>query len=221
MLVFDLVVEKLVVLLSVSVGLLYDLMLQQGMVYYFEYMLFLGIECYLDIKGYIEFMIVNGGQYNVYIWLDIINYMFKINNDVYGEVLDCFFDFFKVFKFYLEYIDKEKNVVNVEWFMCCEMDYFGQFKLVCSLMGDYLVNCFLIGNLEIFGDKEGSKLYIEMVNFYECYYLVNIMKLVMISNCLLDEMKVLVEEYFGNIENKSIDNLMVDDKFDFVKVGGK
>ncbi|HCB16578.1 MAG TPA: peptidase M16, partial [Alteromonas sp.] len=221
MLVSDPAAEKSAASLSVSVGLLHDPMSQQGMAHYLEHMLFLGTERYPDTKGYTEFMTANGGQHNAYTWLDITNYMFKINNDAYGEALDRFSDFFKAPKLYPEYTDKEKNAVNAEWSMRREMDYFGQFKLARSLMGDHPANRFLIGNLETLGDKEGSKLHTETVNFYERYYSANIMKLAMISNRPLDEMKALAEEYFGNIENKNIDNPTVDDKLDFAKVGGK
>ncbi|GGF69315.1 insulinase family protein [Alteromonas lipolytica] len=220
-LVSDPTAEKSAASLSVSVGLLHDPMSQQGMAHYLEHMLFLGTERYPDTKGYTEFMTANGGQHNAYTWLDITNYMFKINNDAYGEALDRFSDFFKAPKLYPEYTEKEKNAVNAEWSMRREMDYFGQFKLARSMMGEHPANRFLIGNLETLGDKEGSKLHSETVNFYQRYYSANIMKLAMISNRPLAEMKALATQYFGDIKNKNIDNPTVDEKLDFSQVGGK
>ncbi|MDC8832394.1 insulinase family protein [Alteromonas gilva] len=221
MLVSDPAAEKSAASLSVSVGLLHDPMTQQGMAHYLEHMLFLGTERYPDTKGYTDFMTANGGQHNAYTWLDITNYMFKVNNPAFDEALDRFSDFFKAPKLYPEYTDKEKNAVNAEWSMRREMDYFGQFKLARNLMGEHPANRFLIGNLETLGDKEGSVLHTETVEFYERYYSANIMKLAMISNRPLDEMKALAAEYFGAIENKNIEDPTVTDKLDFSVVGGK
>ncbi|NVK55563.1 MAG: insulinase family protein [Alteromonadaceae bacterium] len=221
MLVSDPAAEKSAASLSVSVGLLHDPMTQQGMAHYLEHMLFLGTERYPDTKGYTDFMTANGGQHNAYTWLDITNYMFKVNNPGFDEALDRFSDFFKAPKLYPEYTDKEKNAVNAEWSMRREMDYFGQFKLARNLMGEHPANRFLIGNLETLGDKEGSVLHTETVDFYNRYYSANIMKLAMISNRPLDEMKALAAQYFGSIENKNIEDPTVTEKLDFSVVGGK
>ncbi|MEC7824649.1 MAG: insulinase family protein, partial [Pseudomonadota bacterium] len=221
MLVSDPDAEKSAAALSVSVGLLHDPMSQQGMAHYLEHMLFLGTERFPDTKGYTDFMTANGGQHNAYTWLDITNYMFKVNNEGYPEALDRFSDFFKAPKLYPEYTDKEKNAVNAEWSMRREMDFFGQFKLARNLMGDHPANRFLIGNLETLGDKEGSKLHTETVNFYDQYYSANIMKVAMISNRPLSEMKALATQYFGDIKNKQIEDPEVTETLDFAKVGGK
>ncbi|WP_341255652.1 insulinase family protein, partial [uncultured Pseudoalteromonas sp.] len=86
-LVSDPSAEKSAAALSVGVGLLHDPMSQQGMAHYLEHMLFLGTERYPDTKGYSDFMTKNGGAHNAYTWLDITNYMFKINNDAFDEGL--------------------------------------------------------------------------------------------------------------------------------------
>ncbi|WP_392353347.1 insulinase family protein [Pseudoalteromonas sp. PB2-1] len=213
--------EKSAAALSVGVGLLHDPMSQQGMAHYLEHMLFLGTERYPDTKGYSDFMTKNGGAHNAYTWLDITNYMFKVNNDAYDEALDRFADFFKSPKLYPEYTDKEKNAVNAEWSMRREMDFFGQFKLARQMMGDHPANRFLIGNLETLGDKEGSNLHKETVAFYNKYYSSNIMKVAMISNRPLAEMEAKAEQYFADIENKQIEKPTVTDKLDFSKAGGK
>ncbi|HAS14672.1 MAG TPA: peptidase M16, partial [Idiomarina abyssalis] len=146
MLVSDPNTDKSAASLSVGVGLLQDPETQQGMAHYLEHMLFLGTEKYPDTNGYSEFMSNNGGSQNAYTWLDITNYMFKVNNDAYNEGLDRFSDFFKAPKLYPEYVDKERNAVNAEWSMRREMDFFGQFKLGRLLLGKHPSNRFLIGN---------------------------------------------------------------------------
>ncbi|WP_462173169.1 insulinase family protein [Pseudoalteromonas xiamenensis] len=220
-LVSDPSAEKSAAALSVGVGLLHDPMSQQGLAHYLEHMLFLGTEKYPDTKGYSEFMTKNGGDQNAYTWLDITNYMFKVNNDAYGEALDRFSDFFKAPKLYPEYSDKEKHAVNAEWSMRREMDFFGQYKLARNMMGDHPANRFLIGNLETLGDKETSKLHTEMVNFYDQYYSSNIMKVAMISNKSIAEMEKLADQYFSDIKNKNIDRPKVEQKLDLSKVAGK
>ncbi|WP_300416865.1 insulinase family protein, partial [uncultured Pseudoalteromonas sp.] len=213
--------EKSAAALSVGVGLLHDPMSQQGMAHYLEHMLFLGTDRYPDTKGYSDFMTKNGGAHNAYTWLDITNYMFKVNNDAYDEALDRFADFFKSPKLYPEYTDKEKNAVNAEWSMRREMDFFGQFKLARQMMGSHPANRFLIGNLETLGDKEGSNLHKETVAFYNKYYSSNIMKVAMISNRPLAEMEAKAKQYFADIENKKIEKPTVTDKLDFSVAGGK
>ncbi len=220
-LVSDENVEKSAAALSVGVGLLQDPMSQQGMAHYLEHMLFLGTEKYPDTNEYTEFMTQNGGQHNAYTWLDITNYMFKINNDAYPEALDRFSDFFKAPKLYPEYTEKEINAVNAEWSMRREMDFFGQFKLARKMMGEHPANRFLIGNLETLGDKENSKLHPQTVAFFDEYYSANIMNVAMISNRPLAEMKALATSYFSDIPNKNIPEPDVIDTLDLSQVGGK
>ena len=221
MLVSDPSTEKSAASVSVDVGLLHDPMTQQGMAHYLEHMLFLGTEKYPDTNGYSEFMSSNGGSQNASTWLDITNYMFKVNNDAYDEALDRFSDFFKAPMLYPEYVDKERNAVNAEWSMRREMDFFGQFKLGRALLGEHPANRFLIGNLETLSDKENSKLHEETVKFYEQYYSANIMKVAMISNRSLDEMEVLARKHFASVENDNIENPEVDAELDFADIGNK
>ncbi|BBN83410.1 protease III [Pseudoalteromonas sp. A25] len=220
-LVSDPSVEKSAAALSVGVGLLHDPMTQQGMAHYLEHMLFLGTERFPDTNGYSDFMTQNGGAHNAYTWLDITNYMFKVNSNAYDEALDRFSDFFKAPKLYPEYTEKEKNAVNAEWSMRRELDFFGQFKLARNLMGEHPANRFLPGNLETLGDKEGSKLHSETVDFYNRYYSANIMKVVMLANEPLPEMAKKAKKHFSTIKNKQIEKPKVSAKLDFSQIGRK
>ncbi len=221
MLVSDSTLDKSAASLSVGVGLMHDPMTQQGMAHYLEHMLFLGTERFPDPEGYNNFMTQNGGSSNAYTWMDITNYMFEINNEAFDEALDRFSDFFKSPKLYPEYTDKEKNAVNAEWSMRREMDFFGMFKLNRSMMGNHPANRFLIGNLETLGDKEGSKLHTETVEFYKKYYSANIMKVAMISNLPIKQMEQLAQKHFSNINNKKIEKPVVDATIDFSQLGKK
>ncbi len=221
MLVSDPSVEKSAAALSVGVGLLNDPMTQQGMAHYLEHMLFLGTERYPGTQDYSEFMTKHGGAHNAYTWLDITNYMFKVNNDAYDDALDRFSDFFKAPMLYPEYTEKEKNAVNAEWSMRREMDFFGQFKLARLMMSDHPANRFLIGNLESLGDKPDSKLHEQTVAFYNRYYSSNIMKVALVSNLPLDQMADLAKKHFASIKNKAIEKPKVSTKLNFEGAGKK
>lgn len=221
LLVSDPGAEKSAAALSVAVGLLHDPMSQQGMAHYLEHMLFLGTARYPDTKGYSEFMTAHGGAQNAYTWLDITNYMFKVNNNAYNEALDRFSDFFKAPMLYPEYADKERNAVNAEWSMRREMDFFGQYNLSRSMFGQHPANRFLIGNLETLGDKPDSKLHDTMLAFYNQYYSANLMKVALLSNRSLDEMEQLARQHFSSIENKNVPRPVVNAQPDFSQLGGK
>lgn len=221
MLVSDPDTDKSAASLSVGVGLLQDPQTQQGLAHYLEHMLFLGTEKYPDTNGYSEFMSNNGGSQNAYTWLDITNYMFKVNNDAYDEGLDRFSDFFKAPKLYEEYADKERNAVNAEWSMRREMDFFGQFKLGRLLLGEHPSNRFLIGNLDSLSNKDNSSLHQETVDFYNRFYSANIMKVAMISDRPLDEMESLARKHFASIEDDSIDEPEVTAQINFDDIGKK
>lgn len=203
-LVSDPASEKSAVALSVGAGMLQDPMSQQGLAHYLEHMLFMGTERYPDPAEYAGFMSQHNGAYNAYTWLDITNYMFEINNNVYDEALDRFSDFFKAPKFYPEYSDKERNAVNAEQSMRREIDFLGQFELMRRMFGDHPSNRFLAGSLESLSDKPDSKLHDEMLKYYSSYYSANNMKLAMVSNLSLAEMELLALKHFAAIENKDI-----------------
>lgn len=220
-LVSDPKAEKAAAALSVGVGLLNDPMAHQGMAHYLEHMLFLGTERYPDPEEYAEFMSQNGGVRNAYTWLDVTNYMFKINPDAYEEALDRFSDFFKGPLLTPELINKERNAVNAEWSMRRELDFFTTYKLERGLMGDHPANRFLIGNLETLADTEESKLHPATVAFYNQYYSANLMKVALVSNKPLAEMRKLASDHFASIENKAINKPKTTEKMDFQQVGNK
>ena len=220
-LVSDPAVEKSAAALSVGVGLLFDPMDYQGMAHYLEHMLFLGTAKYPIPDEYMEFMSQNGGSNNAYTWLDVTNYMFEVKNSAYDEALDRFADFFKTPQLDPTYIDKEKNAVNAEWSMRREMDYFAMYKLDRSMLGDHPANRFLIGNLESLADKAGTSLHKATVDFYNRYYSANLMKLALISDRPVAEMKQLARTYFGDIENKKIAEPEVEQNIDFSQAAGK
>lgn len=220
-LVSDKTSDKSAASLSVGVGLLKDPKTQAGMAHYLEHMLFLGTEKYPDTAEYGKFMSDNGGSSNAYTWLDITNYMFQINNESFDEALDRFSDFFKSPKLYAEYAEKEKKAVNAEWSMRREMDFFGRFRLTRELFGEHPSNRFLIGNLETLADNDGTKLHEQTVLFYNENYSANNMKLALLSNLPIEQMKALATKHFSPIKNKNIEKYRVTETIPAEKRGGK
>jgi protease-3 len=220
-LVSDVTSDKSAASLSVGVGMLKDPSTQAGMAHYLEHMLFLGTEKYPDTAEYGKFMSNNGGSSNAYTWLDITNYMFQINNAPFDEALDRFSDFFKSPKLYAEYTEKEKNAVNAEWSMRREMDFFGQFSLSRELFGDHPSNRFLIGNLETLADNDGTKLHEQTLKFYNEHYSANNMKLALLSNLPIEQMKALAIKHFSSIENKDVTKYEVTELIPSDTRGGK
>ncbi|MAC33589.1 MAG: peptidase M16 [Haliea sp.] len=220
-LVSDPTVEKSAAALSVGVGLLQDPMAYQGMAHFLEHMLFLGTERYPDPDGYMAFMSRNGGTNNAYTWLDITNYMFRIDNAAYAEALARFSDFFQAPLLSPEYIEKEKNAVNAEWSMRREMDEFAMFRIGRSLLGEHPANRFLIGNLDSLADKTPGGLHRATVAFYQRYYAAGLMKLAMISPLPLDDMAALARTHFSGIPERAVEAPAVEVALDFEQVGGQ
>ena len=220
-LVSDPSVEKSAAALSVGVGLLQDPMAYQGMAHFLEHMLFLGTERFPDPDGYMAFMSRNGGTNNAYTWLDITNYMFRIDNPAYEEALARFSDFFRAPLLSPEYIEKEKNAVNAEWSMRREMDEFAMFRIGRSLLGEHPANRFLIGNLESLADKPPVTLHQATVAFYQRYYSANRMKLALISPLPIEQMATLARAHFSDIPDHGVDAPAIDTPLDFSRAGGQ
>lgn len=194
--------DKAAAALNVHVGSMQNPDEQLGLAHYLEHMLFLGTEKYPDPDEYGEFMSRHGGMHNAYTADDHTNYMFQINNDRLADALDRFSDFFKAPIFDPDYSEKEINAVDSEWSMRRASDGFILFKLNnITLNPEHPIARFRIGNKESLGDKEGSILYDEMLDFYRRYYSANLMTASIIGNYPLAELEQMAHTYFADIPN--------------------
>lgn len=205
LLVSDPSIEKSAAALSVGVGSFQEPKGFGGLAHYLQHMLFLGTKSYPDVAEYGDFISRNGGTENAYTELDHTNYMVAVNNDKYDEALKRFSGFFYESLLDETYADKERNAVHSEWTMKGPNDYviLGQLDGI-TLNPDHPISQFNWGNLESLADKGDQKLHTILVDFYNKYYSSNIMKVAMISNLPIDEMKLLANRYFGLIKNKKI-----------------
>ena len=198
--------DKAAAALNVHVGSMQNPEEQLGLAHYLEHMLFLGTEKYPDPDEYGEFMSRHGGMHNAYTADDHTNYMFQVNNDRLDEALDRFSDFFKAPIFDPDYSQKEVNAVDSEWSMRRASDGFIMFKLNnVTLNPEHPIARFRIGNNESLGDKEGSVLYDEMLDFYQRYYSANLMTASIIGDYSVEELTEKARTYFADIPNRDVE----------------
>ena len=203
--------DKAAAALNVHVGSMQNPDNQLGLAHYLEHMLFLGTEKYPDPDEYGEFMSRHGGMHNAYTADDHTNYMFQVNNDRLDEALDRFSDFFKSPIFDPDYSQKEVNAVDSEWSMRRASDGFILFKLNnVTLNPEHPIARFRIGNNESLGDKDGSVLYDEMLDFYQQYYSANLMTASIIGNYSVAELKEKAHTYFADIPNRDVEPPSID-----------
>lgn len=210
LLVFDLQVVKLFLVLVVFVGLLEDFEVYQGLVYYFEYMSLMGLKKYLQVDSLVEYFKMYGGSYNVSIVLYCMVFYLEVENDVLSGVVDCLVDVIVEFLFDKKYVECECNVVNVELIMVCMCDGMCMVQVSVEIINlVYFGLKFFGGNFEILSDKSGNLVQQVLKDFYEKYYFVKLMKVVIYSNKLLLELVKMVVDIFGCVLNKESKKLEI------------
>ena len=191
--------------LAVGVGSAQDPDAQPGLAHYLEHMLFLGTKKYPIPDSFFEFVQANAGMSNAFTAYDKTNYHFQVNAEKFDEALDRFSDYFKAPTLDPHYADKERNAVNSEWSMNRSQD-----NWILHILDGEKANPanpharFNIGNLETLSDKKNSILQDEVKAFYNRYYSANNMRLTLVGNQSIAELKVLAEKYFAEIHNKNI-----------------
>ncbi len=204
-LVSDPSLENSAASLAVGVGSAQDPDSQPGLAHYLEHMLFLGTQKYPVPDSFFEFVQANAGMSNAFTAFDKTNYHFQVNAEKFDEALDRFSDYFKAPTLDPHYADKERNAVNSEWSMNRSQD-----NWILHILDGETANRsnpqarFNIGNLETLVDKKDSILQEEMKSFYNRYYSSNNMRLTLVGNQSIAELKVLAEKYFSPIRNKNI-----------------
>lgn len=204
-LVSDASLQNAAASLAVGVGTAQDPKEQLGLAHYLEHMLFLGTQKYPEPNGFMNFTTANGGMSNAFTGLERTNYLFQINAEKFDEALDRFSDYFKQPTFDPAYSEKERNAVNSEWSLKKAQDdrnLMGLQSLTLNPLNP--AARFGTGNLSTLADKPGSVLQEELIKFYTHYYSANIMKLTLMSNQSLPELKQLAQKHFASIPNHQI-----------------
>lgn len=203
-LVSDPSLDRSAVALAVNAGSYDEIDGFWGQAHYLEHMLFLGTKKYPKAGSYSQFISSNGGQNNAYTDMDHTNYMVSIQNKAFEPLLDRFSDYFKAPLLSPEYIDKERHAVHSEWSMKGIYDgvILGHLNGL-TLNPQHPVANFTWGNLATLTDQPKQTLHQATVNFYNQHYSANRMKVAMVSNRSIVELKTLAQQYFGDIPNKN------------------
>lgn len=110
------IIEKqFVVVFCVGVGSFVDLDDLLGLVYFLEYMVFMGSLKYLDENGFDVFLKKYGGSDNVLIDCECIVFQFDVQRKYFKEVFDRWVQFFIYLLMIRDVIDCEVEVVDSEY----------------------------------------------------------------------------------------------------------
>ncbi len=206
LLISDPMVNKSAAALDVSVGNYADPEDQQGLAHYLEHMLFLGTRKYPKVGEYNTFLKKNMGYSNAYTSNINTNYYFEVNHDAYQESLDRFAQFFISPLFDEKYMEKEKNAVNSEYSKNIQRDIRREHRLL-ELMtkNGHPAKKFSTGSLETLKNVSRESI----LKFYNSYYSSDRMRLVLISQKDIDELKKLVQEKFSAIPIRETQSLEI------------
>lgn len=190
--------EMTAVSLAVGVGSFHNPQEFPGLAHYLEHMLFLGTEEYPEPNALQSYLEDNAGFANAYTSSDHTNYYFQTPNDLLDPSLDRFSDYFKAPLFDREYSDKERTAVHNEWSMGKSQDPRIMFQLL-GLTGnpDHPAARLSVGNRETLPGGPDSGLYEAMREFYQRYYVAELMTLTLVSQRPFAEQETLVREHFA------------------------
>ena len=173
-----------------------------GIAHYLEHMLFLGTEKYPEPDGFQEFVANHGGTYNAYTAYGNTNYFFDSKNDAFEEGLDRFADFFIAPTFNEEFAERERNVVDSEFYTGLNDDgrrYYAVFQE--NLNPNHPMSRFTVGTKETLKGN-AAELIAALREFYSYNYRAPLMALALYSNKNIGAMKRIAEKYFGAINHE-------------------
>lgn len=209
-LVSDPSLERSAVALAVKAGSYDESNGFWGQAHFLEHMLFLGTEKYPGNGSFNTFISSNGGVNNAYTYMDHTNYMATIKNDAFEELLDRFSDYFKAPLLSPDYINKERNAVHSEWSMKGVYDgvILGHLNGL-TLNPSHPVANFTWGNLSSLKDQNGQSLHQATIDFYNKYYHANRMKVALVSNRSIRELKDIAKKHFADIKSNNVEKPVI------------
>lgn len=108
--------------LVVNAGLYDDPKAYPGLAHFLEHMLFLGTKKFPVPDEFQNFIQAHGGNRNAMTQGDATTFFFSIQPDAFGPALVRFADFFVSPAFYPEYVDRELNAVDQEFYLYLHKD---------------------------------------------------------------------------------------------------
>nr|NGY95442.1 hypothetical protein [Neochlamydia sp. AcF84] len=170
-----------------------------GLAHFVEHMLFLGTKKYPNESEFQHFITEHGGFSNAFTANDHTAYMFSIDNEAFPQALDRFASFFKAPLFNVSGISRELKAIDQEYAKNYENDDVREVMVMKHIQNPQHPNYhFNIGNSATL--KSASQEILKA--WYNEHYSSNIMRLLLVSNLPLEEMRRLTVEEFGDISDK-------------------
>ena len=198
--------DKSSVSLDVKAGHLLDPKQLQGLAHFNEHMLFLGTTKYPVENEYQNYLSTNSGYSNAYTDMIDTNYYFTCSNNALQGAIDRFSQFFISPLHTQSCTQREVKAVDSENKKNLQSDLWRLFQLEKSLSNEPLSN-FGTGNWNtLYSDPINNNLNPrdELIKWYKSHYSSHLMKLVILSNCSLDQLQSLAIDNFSSIPKLDI-----------------
>jgi len=205
-LVSDQNIDKAAASLDVAVGSGTDPNQWPGMAHFLEHMLFLGTENYPNSGEYQAFIQQNGGHTNAFTAYDHTNYFYDIDPVFLKDSLERFAQFFISPLLNAEFVERERNAVNSEYFARRTDEFRRTWSARKRVFNaEHPVTQFSIGNSKTLADKPEQSVRDALLAFHKEYYSANIMSLAIIGHDSLDQLESWVRSLFNAIPNLEIE----------------
>lgn len=206
-LVSDPTLEKSSAAMTVKAGSWEDPKDHPGIAHFLEHMLFLGTKKYPVESEFDRFLSENGGTFNAFTAPDFTSYMFAVDNKAFNESLDRFSGFFTDPLFNPSGVDRELNAIDQEYAKNVENDDIREYYVFKHLGNpDHPNHGFSMGNKKSLTEVSQETL----KKWYKEHYSANRMRLTVISNQSIEQLKDLVIADFSQIPNYNIPPFAID-----------
>ena len=203
--------EKSAAALAVNVGHFQDPPQRLGMAHFLEHMLFLGTETYPEPGEYQAFISRHGGSNNAWTGTEFTNYYFDLQHQAFAEGLHRFSQFFICPTFQPELVDKERNAIDSEYRLKLTDDVRRSYQVHKETVNpQHPFSKFSVGNWQTLGDRDGSDIRDELLDFYRNQYSAERMTLVIHSAHSLAMQWQWVERFFSAIPYRALPSPNID-----------
>jgi insulysin len=210
-LIHDDTLEKAYVSISINTGSFSNPTEYQGLAHFLEHMLFLGSKKYPKENHYSERLNLLGGDSNAYTINLMTVYYFNVYNNGLLEMFDIFSRFFIDPLFNTESVDREINAVDSEHSKNINNDFWALNQLNLYLTNkNSELNTFITGSKKTLNKPNIRNV---LIDFFNKYYISENISICIASSKPIDEMKQILTNTFGNIENKKANNIIITKPF--------
>ncbi|KAJ9059375.1 hypothetical protein DSO57_1003197 [Entomophthora muscae] len=173
-----------------------------GLAHFCEHMMHMGSAKYPNGSEYANYLNDNGGDFSATTYYNHTSYQFQVNPDALDGALDIFASLFIEPAMNKGSIDREINAVQAEYeYRQKELPYKVNQVLSAVLNSTHPYARFSIGNVNTLTSQDTPQLHDRVRDHYKKHYSANLMKLVVISPNLLEEMEKMVIPRFSQVPN--------------------